>query len=765
MKRPQHCYPTLISKYTPQVIVSKVKMYFNSNDYIVISISIIIVLILLSIYSTYYKFFNKATKKISKKNDNIVKVTLNDSKESSYILLLDVCSFIIPFTLYYNSTPSSVYLVDSGSLTLATHLPGVPHPSGFPAAIVLGWLWSKIPVPLSVSHKCNLFSGLWGSICVHYVWKISRNWIKRSGVLHSYINTWIFEIPAICGATLCMFMWPIWMYSTITEVYTITAGSLLLSIYCVTKWQDIVLASKINTKGTTQSDFSEFLYLIVAGTMFGVAGCGHIVAAALAFPTLCFMVIMHQPSKAVRNILICGIPALSTGLFFYGLLFIISLSDPLWCWGGNKTLIKLWEHITGKMYSVNLFGENFNAASLKLELWRLLYIGLFSVTPAGFLVAWSGMFFKAPQTIRSAPSYYDIKIEKYSLIQLTLIGTVFSFAYIISEDKEGYFVTSCWALAISYSIGLSEIFCSVFSDTNKDDASTSSQEKKSSKRTQLFTLFVAISVPLLVGYHNYTRGGCYRPDDHRATTIVKEVASVLPKNSLLFTKEFQYYSPWLYLHHIENFRKDLIVVDLLLARRSWYLDYLQKEAPKLMSAVKNDLKLFRKEMEKFEDGRPYDGNYIEHLYKKFLNAMAQKHIANGNSVFYMPQLGQRENGIGDDLQWIPWGLVQRGVPSDKAFKINYIKQSSTILNKYDYNYPWVRHPWDIEGWKLAMLYGQAVAHYANVWKILSNNYSPNIQDTVTKFEADQMVDKASKHNKQLTKESPYNVNLNIQLQT
>jgi len=59
----------------------------------------------------------------------------------------------------------------------------------------------------------------------------------------------------------------------------------------------------------------------------------------------------------------------------------------------------------------------------------------------------------------------------------------------------------------------------------------------------------------------------------------------------------------------------------------------------------------------------------------------------------MPQLGQRENGIGDELQWIPWGLVQRGVPSDKVFEIEYLKKSSTILQKYDHDYRWIRHPW------------------------------------------------------------------------
>ena len=41
-------------------------------------------------------------------------------------------------------------------------------------------------------------------------------------------------------------------------------------------------------------------------------------------------------------------------------------------------------------------------------------------------------------------------------------------------------------------------------------------------------------------------------------------------------QEFQIYSPWVYLHHIEGLRPDLLIVDLSLARNSWYLDYLAK---------------------------------------------------------------------------------------------------------------------------------------------------------------------------------------------
>jgi len=45
---------------------------------------------------------------------------------------------------------------------------------------------------------------------------------------------------------------------------------------------------------------------------------------------------------------------------------------------------------------------------------------------------------------------------------------------------------------------------------------------------------------------------------------------------LYLLQEFQIYSPWVYLHHIEGLRPDVLIVDLLLARNSWYLDYLAK---------------------------------------------------------------------------------------------------------------------------------------------------------------------------------------------
>jgi hypothetical protein len=36
------------------------------------------------------------------------------------------------------------------------------------------------------------------------------------------------------------------------------------------------------------------------------------------------------------------------------------------------------------------------------------------------------------------------------------------------------------------------------------------------------------------------------------------------------------YSPWLFLHHVEGLRPDVLVIDILMAKHSWYLDYLDR---------------------------------------------------------------------------------------------------------------------------------------------------------------------------------------------
>src|SRR5262245_50293131 len=54
-------------------------------------------------------------------------------------------------------------LVDSGELTLAAWLPGNAHPPGSPFYVVLGYLFTHVPLG-SVAVRLNVMSALWGAV-------------------------------------------------------------------------------------------------------------------------------------------------------------------------------------------------------------------------------------------------------------------------------------------------------------------------------------------------------------------------------------------------------------------------------------------------------------------------------------------------------------------------------------------------------------------------------------------------------------------------
>lgn len=239
------------------------------------------------------------------------------------------------------------------------------------------------------------------------------------------------------------------------------------------------------------------------------------------------------------------------------------------------------------------------------------------------------------------------------------------FLYHIAEDKEGYWVTPCWVLALPVSVGCTRLLgwaesvgaprpfiagqqgtseatpanggCSSSSSKIKTKAKGQNNSKMASS-TMLAVLAAACAVlspASFAIYHN--RHSCDRSDDTRAASLVKDVVQPLESGvsflspsltctpmrartyihvclctrvrayvlyvcclslsfslasllivlrvpthtlppiisrhltcahaqALLLNMEWQFYSPWWALHHLEGLRPDLLVIDVNLVR-------------------------------------------------------------------------------------------------------------------------------------------------------------------------------------------------------
>ena len=117
------------------------------------------------------------------------------------------------------------------------------------------------------------------------------------------------------------------------------------------------------------------------------------------------------------------------------------------------------------------------------------------------------------------------------------------------------------------------------------------------------TAFVVLSVPISIGVLN--EGGCDRSTDIRGPSFVADVTAPIEEGGLLLTQEWQFYAPWLALHHLDGYRPDLKIIDVNLVRRFWYLDYLEHHIPDYMASLRPEVEKYKSQLYLFDHELPY----------------------------------------------------------------------------------------------------------------------------------------------------------------
>ncbi|MDP6461252.1 MAG: DUF2723 domain-containing protein, partial [Gemmatimonadota bacterium] len=480
-------------------------------------------------------------------------------------------SWILPGAIYGMTAARDVALVDSGELVLAASGPGVAHAPGFPVWVMLGWIASRIPGS-EIVHV-NFLSALAGTVTVHLVYRLARHWLTaRDGRMPGPAAS---EFAPLSGAMLAAFAFPIWGFAGFAEVYTVTSALLVGALLATSHWREAPSDGR----------------LLTAGVLWGLAASCHHITAGLALPAMIWLVASRRgrDMNRWRNVGVAAVAATAVGLFCYGSILVIGRTDPWMNWGGVKDLERLFWHVTGKQYRVNLL--TFRPEGLLLEAKRLSWLALVAWTPPGIVLAVRGW----RRIAKTRPP------EAIALALLAGLGLVFAFCYEIAEDKEAYYATATWAIGLAFAAGLLELMA------RKD------------VRSRRFGIALAVVVPLAVA--GMTVRAADRHADGRARAFVEDVAGAAGPDGILLTQEWQFYSPWLALHHLEGFRPDLRVVDVNLVRRSWYLDYLRREMPEVMECAAVEEAAFREQLDLFERDRPYDPATIQASFLAFLNAL------------------------------------------------------------------------------------------------------------------------------------------------
>lgn len=133
-------------------------------------------------------------------------------------LLLQVLIFLSTFSVYLHNLSPSVYGGDSGDFLSAIAVKGVAHPSGYPLFMLLGILFSYLPFDQTLAWKVSLLSAIFTSLTnvliFIFVYRFSKN-----------------RILALISAFSYAFIFPIFLYAEVTEVFALHYFLLLFDFY------------------------------------------------------------------------------------------------------------------------------------------------------------------------------------------------------------------------------------------------------------------------------------------------------------------------------------------------------------------------------------------------------------------------------------------------------------------------------------------------------------------------------------------------------
>ena len=254
--------------------------------------------------------------------------------------LIAIVLSTLTFVVYGFTAAPGVTLGDSPDFIMGVLTLGIVHPPGYPLYTVLGHLFSLLPFG-EPAFRVNLFSALWGSLCLGVMFLIIR-------ILS------IDRIHAVFATLFLGFTTVFWSKTAVAEVYSFNA----FLIACIVFW---ILTYNRDKKRSQ-------LYLIFLTT--GLALSNHYPLVILTGIGLVFL--LDRRDLQARHVF-TGLAFLGLGLTPYLYLFIqASNPDLLYNFGKLSDSAMVFGHILRHYYAVDYGGRVWDKFLLALTLSKAI---------------------------------------------------------------------------------------------------------------------------------------------------------------------------------------------------------------------------------------------------------------------------------------------------------------------------------------------------------------------------------------------------------
>lgn len=524
--------------------------------------------------------------------------------------------FGVMLLLYSLTMCPGISLSDSGELATVCSTLGIAHPTGYPLYTLLGKIIVEFFPFYPPALATNFLSALFSAIAVASL----TLFLREVGVSKTYslLGGFIFGIGEV-----------LWSQAVITEVYTLSSAVQWLSMTSLARWW--------------RTRNPRFLFL--ASYLFGLAFTNHM-SAILFLPAVALVLWNCRKSIDIKQLITSKILFL-LGISLYLYLPIRSAQNPVLNWGAPSSLWRLWKHLSGWQYHIWMF---------KKDTWALTFS--FKQGLATFAENWGAILL----IICCAGMVFALSKNKtrfWATVLLVLIcsDVVYSLNYSI-PDIAPYYLPSLGAFACLLSLGLSQAF----------------QKKPVLAVVTTSFLWVLTAIVTIANFRK-----CDLSNDWSGEEFGENIFTFIPANSLIITQIWDTYSIGLYFQQCKGISPSCKLVDILLLKRSWYVEQTILKDSKVSSYVIPYAQEFLKNVANFEHGKKYNGNMIQRAYENMIYSLAESWNGDVLTQLYEKPFSNRFYGQPSGF----FNNTKKMTP--RCFPIGLWQISSTVEQKKRWN--------------------------------------------------------------------------------
>lgn len=202
--------------------------------------------------------------------------------ERRLLALLSSLLFVGVLAAYVETMAGSASFWDCGEFIATAYTLGIPHPPATPLYVVLGRVFTLLPLPLTIAQKVNFMSALFGALGVVTLFLVIVDLLKsRRDTASGPLERFVVYGSALVGALFTAWSHTYWTNAVEAEVYSISSFVMGATTLLALRW----------SRHPEDPGRTRFIYLIIYLLSLGV---GFHLGTVLTYPAIALFILLFR---------------------------------------------------------------------------------------------------------------------------------------------------------------------------------------------------------------------------------------------------------------------------------------------------------------------------------------------------------------------------------------------------------------------------------------------------------------------------------------